>query len=197
MTDERQLARVMADGMAAEARRVSAGPEFTERVIGRALADAGSGEPGRRPPGWQNWILPAVAASLVALLIGSALIGTRLLHSSRSQGPASSPTVSQPAPSSSPSGHSSAPSGHSSAPTNHSSAPSHVPGVGPAGGPVPAGFNGYDLTWVSNDDGWALGTAPCDNRPCTSILRTTDGGKSWVGIPAPRAELIETDTNTC
>ena len=194
MSDERQLSRLMADGMAAEARRISAGPEFTERVIGRALADAGSGEPGRRPPGWQNWILPAVAASLVALLIGSALVGTKLLHSSRSQAPASSPTASQPAPSSSPSAPSSAPSAHSSAPATKSSAPSSSGVLGPAGGPVPAGFHGYDLTWVSNDDGWALGTAPCGNPPCTSILRTTDGGKSWVGIPAPRAFLTESDT---
>jgi photosystem II stability/assembly factor-like uncharacterized protein len=62
---------------------------------------------------------------------------------------------------------------------------------------VPAGFYAVDLTWVSNDLGWALGTAPCNNQPCTSIVRTRDGGKSWVGIPAPRAELIETDTNTC
>ena len=59
---------------------------------------------------------------------------------------------------------------------------------------MPAGFSGYDLTWVSNDDGWALGTAPCGNPPCTSILRTTDGGRSWVGIPAPRAFLTESDT---
>jgi hypothetical protein len=194
MSDERQLGRLMADGMAAEARRVSAGPEFTERIIGRALADAGSGEPGRRPPGWQNWVLPTVAAALVALVIGSALVGTKLLHSSRTQSPASSPTVSQPAPSSSPSAPSSAPSAPSSAPSSPSSAPSTHVGVGPAGGPVPAGFQGWDLTWVSNDDGWALGTAPCNNAPCTSILRTRDGGRSWVGIPAPRAYLTQTDT---
>lgn len=199
MNDERQLGQLLRDGMAAETRQLVAGPDFTERVIGRALtADGGQPDwPQQRPPGWQNWILPAVAAVLVGLLVGSVLLGTKLLHSSGSQGPASSPTVSQPAPSSSPSGTGSAPT-HSSAPSSQTGAPTHAPGVvGPAGGPVPAGFNGYDLTWVSNDDGWALGTAPCGNPPCTSILRTTDGGKSWIGIPAPRAELTETDTNTC
>jgi hypothetical protein len=34
-----------------------------------------------------------------------------------------------------------------------------------------------------------LGTAPCSHRPCTSVVRTTDGGRSWVGIPAPKFKL--------
>jgi photosystem II stability/assembly factor-like uncharacterized protein len=80
-----------------------------------------------------------------------------------------------------------------------SSAPSTPPGastqpggsrtVGPAGGPVPAGFHAVDLSFVDVNHGWALGTAPCAAPPCTSIVRTTDGGHSWVGIPAPRAPL--------
>ena len=189
MSDERQLMR---DGLAAEARQISAGPEFTERVIGRALATAGG--PGRqRPPGWHNWVLPAVAAVLVAVLVGSVLLGTKLLHST---GPAShpSPTLSQPVLTSP------APSNPTSpAPSGSASGQSSAGVPGPAGGPVPAGFRGYDLTWVSDQDGWVLGTAPCGNPPCTSILRTTDGGRSWVGIPAPRAFLAETDTcnQTC
>jgi photosystem II stability/assembly factor-like uncharacterized protein len=63
----------------------------------------------------------------------------------------------------------------------------------PVGGPVPAEFRALDLTWVSGQDGWALGTAPCATAPCTSIVRTSDGGKSWVGIPAPKAALSQTD----
>ncbi|MFL6164040.1 MAG: WD40/YVTN/BNR-like repeat-containing protein [Jatrophihabitantaceae bacterium] len=192
MSDERQLGRLMSDGMAAQARQVTAGPEFTERIVGRALAGGPSGQPGRRPPGWQNWVLPAVAAALVALLISSALIGTKLLRTSRTP-PASSPTASQPAPG--PSTGAPSPSGLST-PAPSSSPSSSAGGGEPKGGPVPAGFNGYDLTWVSNDDGWALGTAPCGTPPCTSILRTRDGGKSWVGIPAPRAFLTATDTCT-
>jgi len=199
MSDERQLSRLMRDGMTAEARQVSAGPDFTERVIGRALATGGG--PSRQPPGWQNWILPAVAAVLVALLIGSVVIGTRLLHSSGS-GPsgAANQQVSPPAnsaPSTPPSGqHSQAPSTGPSRPTGSSTGQGSAGGgaAGPVGGPVPAGFRGYDLTWVSAVDGWALGTAPCGSAPCTSILRTTDGGSSWVGIPAPRAFLNQTDT---
>jgi photosystem II stability/assembly factor-like uncharacterized protein len=59
----------------------------------------------------------------------------------------------------------------------------------PPGGPVPAGFRVQDLTFVGTRDGWALGTAPCSHRPCTSVVRTRNAGKSWVGIPAPIAAL--------
>jgi photosystem II stability/assembly factor-like uncharacterized protein len=56
-------------------------------------------------------------------------------------------------------------------------------------GPVPAGFQPISATFVSASDGWVLGTAPCAHKPCTSVLRTTDGGRHWVGIPAPRYAL--------
>lgn len=62
-------------------------------------------------------------------------------------------------------------------------------GTGPAGGPVPAGFEPVSMTFVSASDGWVLGTAPCAVQPCTSIVRTIDGGASWVGIPAPPVPL--------
>jgi hypothetical protein len=45
------------------------------------------------------------------------------------------------------------------------------------------------MTFVSASEGWVLGTAPCAVQPCTSIVRTTDGGASWTGIPAPRVPL--------
>lgn len=59
----------------------------------------------------------------------------------------------------------------------------------PPGGPVPAGFTAVSVTFTSPSHGWVLGTAPCAKRPCTSILRTLDGGASWQGVPAPRIEL--------
>jgi hypothetical protein len=54
---------------------------------------------------------------------------------------------------------------------------------------VPAGFAPQSFTAVSQLDWWLLGGAPCSRTPCTSIVRTTDGGRSFVGIPAPRALL--------
>ncbi len=57
------------------------------------------------------------------------------------------------------------------------------------GGPVPGGFTPYSATFVSAEQGWVLGSAPCGQPPCTSIVRTRDGGASWRGIPAPQASL--------
>ena len=59
----------------------------------------------------------------------------------------------------------------------------------PPGGPVPQRFEADSLTFVSATDGWVLGTAPCSQPPCTSIVRTRDGGRTWRGIPAPTAPL--------
>jgi hypothetical protein len=56
-----------------------------------------------------------------------------------------------------------------------------------AGAALPAGFSVFDLTWVSTDEGWALGVAPCTKPPCTSVAHTLDGGKTWAGLPAPKA----------
>jgi photosystem II stability/assembly factor-like uncharacterized protein len=44
-------------------------------------------------------------------------------------------------------------------------------------------------TFVSADQGWVLGTAPCSTAPCTSIAATNNDGASWVSLPAPRDGL--------
>lgn len=54
---------------------------------------------------------------------------------------------------------------------------------------MPAKFLPASVSFVSADEGWVLGTAPCAKPPCTSIVRTRDGGKTWQGVPAPRADL--------
>ncbi|HEX4088742.1 MAG TPA: hypothetical protein VHZ33_08485 [Trebonia sp.] len=59
----------------------------------------------------------------------------------------------------------------------------------PSGGPVPSGFAATSVTFVSPDEAFVLGTAPCAKAPCTSILRTLDRGASWRGLPAPVAPL--------
>jgi hypothetical protein len=55
----------------------------------------------------------------------------------------------------------------------------------PSGGPVPARFAATSVTFVSADEAFVLGTAPCAHAPCTSLVRTLDRGQSWVGLPAP------------
>ena len=55
-----------------------------------------------------------------------------------------------------------------------------------AAGPVPARTSATSITFVSPDDAFVLGTAPCAHKPCSVILHTTDRGASWVGTPASR-----------
>nr|MDQ6947771.1 hypothetical protein [Actinomycetota bacterium] len=68
-------------------------------------------------------------------------------------------------------------------------APSTPPPT-PAGAPVPAGFQPASFSAVSNTEWWLLGDTPCPQQPCTSLVRTTDGGSSFVGVPAPPAALV-------
>lgn len=66
-------------------------------------------------------------------------------------------------------------------------APRHV--QAPAG-PVPPGFGPESFTAINTHTWWLLGVAPCSSPPCTSILRTDDGGQSFVGMPAPRTTKV-------
>jgi hypothetical protein len=68
--------------------------------------------------------------------------------------------------------------------------PSVAPSAAPAGGPVTAGFQAVSVTFASPDLGWVMGTAPCAAQSCTSIVRTSDGGHTWIGIPAPSTATI-------
>lgn len=65
-----------------------------------------------------------------------------------------------------------------------------TPGI-PSGGPpagtaVPPGFGPESFTAISELNWWLLGTATCSGSPCTAIARTTDGGRTFVSIPAPQ-----------
>lgn len=64
------------------------------------------------------------------------------------------------------------------------------PGVSPPGGPVPPGFSPRSFTAIGELTWWLLGSAPCSTPPCTSIVRTEDGGRTFVGIPAPRTDGV-------
>ena len=65
--------------------------------------------------------------------------------------------------------------------------PAQATPVDPTTGPVPKGLAVADLTFVvPTQNGWALGTtSKCAHRPCTSLVRTTDGGQTWVGLAPP------------
>ncbi len=98
---------------------------------------------------------------------------------------------------------SSAPASSAAAGTPASSGPagSTAPASGagatlPAGGPVPAGFAATSVTFVSAEEAFVLGTAPCAHAPCTSIVRTLDRGADWRGLPAPVVPLGQPENGT-
>jgi hypothetical protein len=71
------------------------------------------------------------------------------------------------------------------------------PAGSPAGGPVPSNFQPTSITFVSSNVGWAIGQAgtpgQCANAIptiCTSIVRTSDDGQTWKGIPAPSTSKV-------
>ena len=130
-----------------------------------------------------------VAVGMTALLAALSVTGCGSVSSGAGAGAGSS--VSSAA--------SGAPSGSPTAPaatTPTSVAPATSPATTPAGGPVPSGFAATSVTFVSTDEAFVLGTAPCSNKPCTSIVRTLDRGATWVGLPAPVAPLADPYTSS-
>lgn len=49
------------------------------------------------------------------------------------------------------------------------------------------------MTFVSPDEAYVLGYANCPRSTCSEILRTTDRGQHWVGLPAPLENDIATN----
>ena len=71
-------------------------------------------------------------------------------------------------------------------------APQSSSGSGPYPGGAAAGFQAVDLTWVSAEQGWALGIAPgCLGQRCVTVLETTDGGRHWVTVADLHDCLLE------
>ena len=70
----------------------------------------------------------------------------------------------------------------------------NVGATGPTGGRVPAGFQPVSATFASASEGWLLGAVPCTGGACSAaIVRTTDGGRTWAGIPAPESVVLPPD----
>ena len=130
---------------------------------------------------------PGVAAGITALLAALLLAGCSSPGASSAAGAGGSVTSGA---SGSPSGAPTTPAA-GTAPT--SAVPASAPATGPvttsAGGPVPAKFAATSVTFVSADEAFVLGTAPCSVKPCTSIVRTLNRGATWVGLPAPVVPL--------
>ena len=70
------------------------------------------------------------------------------------------------------------------------STPLPTPSPSPAwtvpAGSAAAALSVESVTFVSPEEGWVLGTLPCSASPqCLGLLRTEDGGQSWVSVTPP------------
>ncbi len=74
--------------------------------------------------------------------------------------------------------------------TTTSQAPTHT---GTVAASLPAHFAPQSFTAIGELTWWLLGPGPCvlasEKPPCGSIVQTTDGGRSFKGLPAPQAPL--------
>jgi photosystem II stability/assembly factor-like uncharacterized protein len=113
-----------------------------------------------------------MSSSIRSLLLASAAASGLLLVAACGSNPQPSPTASAPLVT---------PGGSPLASPTSTATPASIP----AGTPVPAGFVPQSVTFVSVQAGWVLGTAPCAAGSCLTLLRTVDGGHSWVAVPAP------------
>jgi photosystem II stability/assembly factor-like uncharacterized protein len=58
--------------------------------------------------------------------------------------------------------------------------------------PVPTNFEPGSVSFVSASEGFLLGTSPCGHAPCTAVLATSDGGRTWTRVAAPGASFAST-----
>jgi hypothetical protein len=159
------------------ARSVLEPPGLADRLIAGATRQNPARRRPRLNPIITRRLLPALAVAAAVAVV--ALVTTSIV--SNSDADRHSPTI-PPAHSSAPA----VPTTLSAAPVPLTTAPTVAGPAGPVGEPVPAGFVPYAVTFVDADHGWALGTTGCLDPQCVVILRTTDGAKHWVRIPAPQ-----------
>jgi photosystem II stability/assembly factor-like uncharacterized protein len=181
MTNQPDIQAALRASLAERARHAPPGGPVAERVIADVeRVPAGSASTRRHDPRWRAWTLPLVAAGSVAA-VAAALVGVNQFRHSASPNRPLAPATSQlPAPSRPAPKTSVVPSTPS--PVSTTTIP--VPGL--------TGVHVVDMTFVGVDNGWALGTADCltgSGQPCTAMIRTTDGGRSWSSTPPPPANL--------
>lgn len=169
--------------LAEQARHAPDGDALAEQII--TGLDRANITPIHRHRQWRTWTLPLIAAAAVAAvalaLVGVGHLGRTPHHpvaASTSTRP-SSTSVLTPSPTGSPT---ITPPSQTS--TVLSQDPAHLL----------TNVRVLDLTFVSNDEGWALATAACldptSSTPlCTAMLHTTNGGTSWRSVPTPPANV--------
>jgi photosystem II stability/assembly factor-like uncharacterized protein len=187
---------VLRASLAEHAAEAPAGDVAAERF----LADLSRpGAVARRPP-VRRWLTPLVAAATVAALVVALYLLDWRQHGHTP--PAALTTSPQPSLPTSPTvlpTHSTPAPTTKASPTAGTSTSTFPPA--PPSGPVPPAMRVLDLTFVSVDQGWALGSGLCldgSGKRCTALVRTDDGGRNWVGVPAPPGGNVPgTDPTSC
>jgi hypothetical protein len=155
------------------------------RLTGGRGSAGGPGGPRRRR---NREALAVVPALLIALIVVVGLLAFGLGANHNTAKHSSSTTTAPPAR------HRHQRASHTStAPRLSTHAPASATAarhVQAPAGPVPPGFGPESFTAISPSTWWLLGAAPCSSPPCTSVLRTDDGGHSFVGTPAPRTTRV-------
>jgi hypothetical protein len=144
---------------------------------------AGGGPTGPRGPRRLTEGLAVLAAAAVVVAV-VAIVLVNSHHSTSSHSGASEAASAVT--------HSATTSTHPKTTTQAAATPPK-PTTGPISTPIPAHFAPQSFTAISELTWWVLSAAPCQfaggHPPCGSILRTTDGGKHFIGIGEPHATL--------
>ena len=147
-----------------------------QRLRARRLGSAGHGGGGSRPPRRRSEVLAFLAgAAVVAAVVAIVLVNVHSGNPHRTASAAHSQTATT---------------------TTATSRSATVPATPPPGSvsiPIPAHFYPQSFTAISELTWWVLGPAPCtfagEKPPCGELLRTTNGGRNFIGIGAPHATL--------
>jgi photosystem II stability/assembly factor-like uncharacterized protein len=173
---ESQLTRLTEQG--AHERRAIRRPAGAPAPPGRSRPTPAPRRPRRRPPRWRSEALAllfaaGVVAAVVAIVLGNVHGGKPEQTAASASHSATTPTAHK-----------------STAPT-----PSHA---GAVAATLPAHLSPHSFTAIGELTWWVLGPGPCglaaEHPPCGSIAQTTDGGRTFKGLPAPQATFSSDGT---
>lgn len=80
-------------------------------------------------------------------------------------------------------------------PAHASSTAPPVTKPGRRAGPTLAGSFLVDLTWISDQRGWALAAVPCHKGLCPRVAATRNGGQTWTALPTPPVVMQDGTVN--
>jgi hypothetical protein len=182
MTDEFDpLKEALRDSLHRHAVDAPRGDLLAERIIHTAQQVPES-DRHRRRHGWRTWTLPLVAAGAVGAVV-TAIVGIQNFHTTASNPPG--PGTQQPSLF-----HTEQPTPQ---PTLHGSTTDAPPSAVRSGGPGElTNVHITDLTFVGDNDGWALGSADCldgSGDRCIAMWRTTDG-RHWTSMSGEQFNVV-------